>query len=148
MRFSRARALMMVVIVLVAAAIFGFVLTMLPRASATPAGPPETIVERFVQELASHRYDRALPYLTQHLLAQTIPLTLEVRVNELEHRTGALRNVRGNPQWSVGTRAYAIAEADSEHGGHIKLGFGLVLEDGAWRIEELYDLGWKPKGVQ
>jgi hypothetical protein len=140
--------MMVVVIVLGAGAIVGVLLTMLSRVRAAPARPPEAIVERFVQELAGHHYDRALPYLTQHLLGQTIPLTLEVRVNELERRTGALHNVRGIPQWSVGTRAYAIAEADSERAGHIKLGFGLVRKDGAWRIEELYDLGWKPKGVQ
>ena len=138
----------MLMIVPAAVTTLGVVLTMLPRVSAVPAGPPEAIVERFVQELASHHYDRALPYLTQHLLSQTIPLTLDVRVNELERRTGALRNVRGVPRWVVGTRAYATAEADSERGGRLTLGFGLVREHEAWRIEELYDLGWKPKGVQ
>lgn len=137
------------VLVVAAAVIAGVILSMVRRAGGVPSGPPDAIVKGFVEALARHDYERALPYLTEHLLAQTIPLTLEVRVNELEHHTGSLRNVRGVSQWSVGTRAYAAAEADTERAGHIKLGFGLVREhNDAWRIEELYDLGWKPKGVQ
>lgn len=148
-RSPHAWRITLLVLVAAALAIAGTVLMTLKRASAVPPGPPEAVVAGFVQALASHDYERALPYLTEHLLAQTIPLTLEVRVIELEHRTGALHNVRGSSQWLVGTRAYATAEAESERAGHIRLGFGLVLEDGAaWRIEELYELGWKPKGVQ
>jgi len=145
----RVRRVILFVIVVAAAAIAWATLPIVRRAGGVPSGPPEAIVEGFVQALARHDYERALPYLTEHLLAQTIPLTLEVRVNEMERHTGSLRNVRGVSQWSVGTRAYAATEADTERGGHIKLGFGLVREDsGAWRIEELYELGWKPKGVQ
>lgn len=148
-RSPRAYRIALLVLALSAMATAGAMLTTLMRASAAPSGPPEAVVEGFVRALAGHEYERALPYLTQHLLAQTIPLTLEVRVNELEHRTGALRHVRGILHWSVGTRAYAAAEADTERAGHLRLGFGLVREDGgAWRIEELYELGWKPKGVQ
>lgn len=136
-------------LVVAAAGIAGATLSTVRRAGGVPSGPPDAIVEGFVEAVARHDYERALPYLTEHLLAQTIPLTLEVRVNELEHHTGSLRSVRGVSPWSVGTRAYAAAEADTEHAGHITLGFGLVREhSGAWRIEELYELGWKPKGVQ
>ena len=146
---SRPRRMMSLVVVATALVVAGAAVVTLRPAGGAPAGPPEAIVEGFVQALAQHSYDRALPYLSDHLLAQTIPLTLEVRVNDLERRTGALRNVDGVPQCSVGTRAYAAAEADTERGGHIRLGFGLVRQDaGRWRIEELYDLGWKPKGVQ
>ena len=125
-------------------------LTLIPRRAtgSAPAGPPETVVEGFVRELAAHQFDRALPYLSGHLLAQTIPLTLEVRTEGLEQRMGRLSGVRGVPKWSVGTRAYAVAEFMTEKAGPHSLGFGLVLEaDGAWRIDELYELGWKPAGV-
>jgi len=145
----RVRRVILFVLVVAAAAIAWATLPIVRRAGGAPSGPPEAIVEGFVQALARHDYERALPYLTEHLLAQTIPLTLEVRVNELEQHTDSLRNVRGVSQWSVGTRAYAAAETDTERAGHLKLGFGLVREHhGAWRIEELYELGWKPKGVQ
>ena len=113
------------------------------------ASPPEAVVEGFARELAAHRFDRALPYLSKHLLAQTIPITLEVRVQAIERRAGKLSNVRGMPQWSARTRAYALAALDTERGEPLRLGFGLVREDsGAWRIDELYELGWKPAGVQ
>lgn len=113
------------------------------------ASPPEAVIEGFVRELARHRFDHALPYLSKHLLAQTIPMTLEVRVQAIEQRAGKLSNVRGMPQWSVGTRAYAVAALDTARAGPLRLGFGLVREDsGAWRIDELYELGWKPSGVQ
>jgi len=132
-----------------AVTIAGLAVATVRRASSVPAGPPEAIVEGFVRELATHNYERALPYLTEHMLAQTIPLTLEVRINDLERRMGSLRNVRGGLRWSTETRAYAAAEADSERAGHITLGFGLAREsNGAWRIDELYELGWKPKGAQ
>jgi len=145
----RLRRMMALILVAATVLIAATARVTLRPAGGAPAGPPEAIAEGFVQALAQHSYDRALPYLSDQLLAQTIPLTLEARVNDLERRTGGLRNVHGVPQWSRGTRAYAAAEADTEHIGHIKLGFGLVHQDtGAWRIEELYDLGWKPKAVQ
>src|SRR5574341_1587004 len=80
------------------------------KGRAVPAGPPELVVEGFVQELARHNYSRAMPYLTEHMLAQTIPQTLEVRINDLERRTGRLTSVRGVPRWSTGNRAYAAVE--------------------------------------
>ncbi|HEY7445111.1 MAG TPA: hypothetical protein VH701_21965 [Vicinamibacterales bacterium] len=121
----------------------------LRRPSALPAGPPELVVEGFVQELARHNYTRALPYLTEHMLAQTIPQTLEVRVNDLERRTGQLQSVRGVPRWSTETRAYAAVEIDTERARLITLGFGLSREDNeGWRIDELYELGWKPTGLK
>ena len=119
------------------------------RGSAVPAGPPELVVEGFVQELARHDYTRAMPYLTEHMLAQTIPQTLEVRINDLERRTGRLQKVRGVPRWSTGNRAYAAVEIGTERADVITLGFGLSREaHDRWRIEELYDLGWKPTGLK
>jgi hypothetical protein len=107
------------------------------------------VVEGFVQELARHDYTRAMPYLTEHMLAQTIPQTLEVRINDLERRTGRLQKVRGVPRWSTGNRAYAAVEIGTERADVITLGFGLSREaHDRWRIEELYDLGWKPTGLK
>jgi hypothetical protein len=121
----------------------------LRRSSTLPAGPPELVVESFVQELARHNYTRALPYLTEHMLAQTIPQTLEVRINDLERRTGRLQSVRGVPRWSTETRAYAAVEIDTERAKLITLGFGLSREgNDRWRIDELYELGWKPTGLK
>jgi hypothetical protein len=121
----------------------------LRQGKAVPAGPPELVVEGFVQELARHNYARALPYLTEHMLAQTIPQTLEVRINDLERRTGRLHSVRGVSRWSTETRAYAAVEIGTERTPPITLGFGLSREaNDRWRIEELYDLGWKPTGLK
>jgi hypothetical protein len=117
--------------------------------SAPPAGPPEDVVEGFATALAEHRFDSALPYLSEHMRAQTIGETLSVRINMLEQRTGRLSNVRGVPRWTRDTRGYAAAEADTEKSGPLTLGFGLVREpNGDWRIDELYELGWKPPGLQ
>jgi hypothetical protein len=74
---------------------------------------------------------------------------LEVRVNDLERRTGQLQSVRGVPRWSTETRAYAAVEIDTERARLITLGFGLSREDNeGWRIDELYELGWKPTGLK
>jgi len=114
-----------------------------------PAGPPELVVQGFATALAEHRFDSAIPYLSEHMRAQTIGETLSVRINMLEQRTGRLSNVRGVPQWTRDTRAYASARADTEKTGPLTLGFGLVREpNGDWRIDELYELGWKPPGLQ
>ena len=33
-------------------------------------------------------------------------------------------------------------------GSRVAFGFGLARgDDGTWRIDELYDLGWKPQGL-
>lgn len=121
----------------------------LARQERVPAGPPELIVQGFATALAEHRFDSALPYLSEHMRAQTIGETLSVRINILEQRTGRLSHVRGVPQWTRDTRAYASAQADTEKKGPLTLGFGLVREpNGDWRIDELYELGWKPPGLQ
>src|SRR5574341_2089424 len=73
------------------------------KGRAVPAGPPELVVEGFVQELARHNYSRAMPYLTEHMLAQTIPQTLEVRIND-------------------------AVEIGTERADVITLGFGLARE--------------------
>ncbi len=108
--------------------------------SHVPASPPAAVVEGFVSALADHRFDAAMPYLSDRLRAQTIPMTLEVRTINLERRTGRISAVRGRAGWQVDTRAYAIAEADTQSAGPLELGFGLLRDDEAWRIDELYDL--------
>jgi hypothetical protein len=144
-RWRRLLPIGVIVIVAAGAATLGMML----RGSTVPAGPPELVVEGFVQELARHHYTRAMPYLTEHMLAQTIPQTLEVRINDLERRTGRLQSVRGVPRWSTGNRAYAAVEIGTERADVITLGFGLSREaHDRWRIEELYDLGWKPTGLK
>jgi hypothetical protein len=134
---------------LIAIVVVALAVGALRRGDGVPAGPPELVVQGFVQELARHDYAGALPYLSEHMLAQTIPQTLEVRINDLERRTGKLRSVRGVPRWSTGNRAYAAVEVGTERAALITLGFGLTREgDATWRIEELYELGWKPTGVK
>jgi hypothetical protein len=57
--------------------------------------------------------------------------------------------VRGVPRWSTGTRAYAAVEIGTERAELITLGFGLSREaNDRWRIDELYELGWKPTGLK
>ena len=60
-----------------------------------------------------------------------------------------MRRGSGVPRWSTGNRAYAAVEIGTERADVITLGFGLSREaNDRWRIEELYDLGWKPKGLK
>jgi hypothetical protein len=143
------RRLLLISLVVVAVVLGAAALGALRRGSAVPAGPPELVAEGFVQELARHNYVRALPYLSEHMLTQTIPQTLEVRINDLERRTGRLHSVRGVARWSAGSRAYAAVEIGTERADLVTLGFGLSREDSdRWRIEELYELGWKPTGLK
>jgi hypothetical protein len=101
---------------------------------------PAAAVQGFVSALAEHRFEAAIPYLSDRLRTQIIPLTLEVRTTNLERRTGRISAVRGKTAWQVDTRAYAIAEATTESAGPLELGFGLLRDNGGWRIDELYDL--------
>ena len=105
-----------------------------------PGNPPALVVEGLVGALADHRFDVAVRYLSRRLRDQIIPLTLEVRTTNLERRTGRITDIRGRAGWQRDTRAYATAEADTERAGRLQLGFGLVRERNAWRIDELYDL--------
>jgi hypothetical protein len=118
-------------------------------ADPVPAGPPESVVEGFAAALADHRFEDAIPYLSDQLRAQTIGETLAVRITMLEQKTGRLSGVRGVPQWSKESRAFASAHMNTEKSGRLTLGFGLVRQAGGdWRIDELYDLGWKPPALQ
>jgi hypothetical protein len=101
---------------------------------------PAVAVQGFVSALADHRFDEAIPYLSDRLRAQIIPLTLQVRWTNLKRRTGSISAVHGKAGWQVDTRAYAIAEAQTESAGPLELGFGLVRDTRGWRIDELYDL--------
>jgi len=101
---------------------------------------PAAAVQGFVSALAEHRFDAAIPYLSERQRAQIIPLTLEVRTTNLERRTGRISAVRGQTRWQVGPRAFAVADANTQHAGGLQLGFGLVRDADGWRIDELYDL--------
>jgi hypothetical protein len=101
---------------------------------------PAVAVQGFVTALAEHRFDAAMIYLSDRLRTQIIPLTLQVRTTNLERRTGRISAVQGRTAWQADTRAYAIAAATTELAGPLELGFGLLRDNGGWRIDELYDL--------
>ena len=52
--------------------------------------PPEAVAESFMRQLATGRYARALPYLSDDLAARTTPDTLRALTDRLQNRTGKI----------------------------------------------------------
>lgn len=102
--------------------------------------PPEAVVEGFMRELATKRYERALPYLTEDLAARTDADALKSLTARLKSRTGDILDVRGEPGWIDGDRAEASVTLKTKHAGQPALRFTLTRQEGAWSIDNLQSL--------
>lgn len=119
---------------LVAAAVFGLGDT---RALVPP---PESVVEGFVRELETGRYEQATGYLSAELQPGVTPGQLRDWTSQLLARTGDVIDVRGEPGWQTGLRAEAYARLKTERAGEPALRFMLLREDGVWKINGLASL--------
>jgi hypothetical protein len=99
--------------------------------------PPEAVVEGFMKEMASGRYSRAIPYLSDRLEAQASADTLRTLALGFERQHSRIEDARGEPGWIVGNRAFARARVKTP-GGEVVQPFGLVRERGLWGIDEMY----------
>jgi hypothetical protein len=102
--------------------------------------PPEAVVESFVVELKTKRYERAMSYLSQECRASVRPGTLRELTERLKRRTGEITEVRGEKGWIQGDLAEASARLKTELLGCPSLKFSLSPKDGIWSINDLHSL--------
>ena len=103
--------------------------------------PPEAVAEGFVRQLASGRYDRAVPYLSTRLAEHVDSGALKTSTERLEARTGEILDVRGEPGSIDGDRASARVRLKTESAGEVELALPLVREEGVWSIDGLDETG-------
>jgi hypothetical protein len=102
--------------------------------------PPEAMVESFVRELETNRYERAMFYLSRELRAKVDPETLKELTGRLRQSTGKITDVRGEKGWIQSDRAEARARLKTAFLGCPSLKFALSREDGIWSISSLRSL--------
>lgn len=102
--------------------------------------PPEAVVESFVRELETKRYERAMSYLSEEYRAKVRPRTLKDLTERLKQRTGDITEVRGEKGWIQGDRAEASARLKTELLGRPSLKFAVSRKDGVWLISDLHSL--------
>jgi hypothetical protein len=119
---------------LVAAAVFGL------GDARTLVPPPEAVVENFVRELETERYEQATNYLSGELQSGVKPEQLRAWTSQLLGRTGDVLDVRGEPGWLAGERAEAYARLKTERAGEPALRFTLSREEGVWKVNGLTSL--------
>lgn len=115
-------------LLLTAAVIFGL------GDSDTLVPPPDSVVEGFVRQVISGRYDRAIPYLSREAAAQMNTGPLKQLKERLDSRAGKVLNVQGEPGIRKDERAEAIAKLQTRN-GEIALRFDLIREEGVWSIQ-------------
>lgn len=99
--------------------------------------PPESVVERFMNEMAGGRWSRAIPYLSDRLEAQASVDTMRTLALSFDRQHGRIVDVGGEPGWIVGDGAFARARVRTPT-GEVVQPFGLVRERGLWGIDEMY----------
>lgn len=119
---------------LVAAAVFGL------GDTRTLVPPPEAVVENFVRELETERYDRATSYLSRELQQGVGSGQLREWTTKLMERTGEVLDVRGEPGWQTAVNAEAYARLKTEREGEPALRFTLTREEGVWKVNGLTSL--------
>ena len=102
--------------------------------------PPEAEVETFVRQLATGRFERALPHLSRRAAGRTSRDSLRARFLALEARIGKVRDVKGQLLTQARDTAYAEAVLDAEGASGLPLAFRLVREDGVWVVDDLGEL--------
>ena len=102
--------------------------------------PPEAVVEGFVRELETGRYERATAYLGEELSGRVGAEQLEGWTRRLLERTGDVLDVEGVPGWHTDARAEAYAVLTTERAGEPRLRFTLAREQGVWKINGLTSL--------
>ncbi len=102
--------------------------------------PPELVVEDFMKEMALGRYERARPFLEDHVEERATAPVLQGLEHRLRNRLGTILDVSGEPVWKRGRSAVAAARVESDENGTVLLRFPLRFESGVWRITGLGDL--------
>jgi hypothetical protein len=103
--------------------------------------PPEAVVESFLHELETKRYERAISYLNQECRANVRPGTLKDLTERLKRRTGEITEIHGEKGWIQDDFAEASAELKTELMGRVSLKFTLSRRNGVWLIRDLHSLG-------
>lgn len=125
----------MVAVICAVLAALAFAVAAGDRAMLVP--PPESVSESFIRQLASGRYDRALPFLSRHAAASADLARLETLATELEQEVGGIEQVSAE---LLGMKSdLAEARASVRGGAQTEAGitFALVREQGLWKID-----GW------
>jgi hypothetical protein len=102
--------------------------------------PPEAVVQGFMRELETKRYERAKSYLSKERRAKVSSETLKELTERLKQNTGKIMEVRGEKGWIQGDRAEASVWLKTELLGWHSLKFALSREDGVWLISDLHSL--------
>ncbi len=119
-------------ILLAAFAVTAFALFVLDDTN-TLTAPPESMTEGFMRQVASRRFERALPYLDDSLAAATGEDGLARFADELERRRGEIISVRGIPGETREESASSVAELETATGVH-RIRCLLALDHHVWHI--------------
>jgi hypothetical protein len=107
----------------------------------TLVSPPSAKVEGFVRQLATRRFDRALPYLDDTLARRLSADSLQSLTDRLERAVGEIRDVRGEQESLVGDGAVVRADVTTADQRQLSLRFPLRFSSGDWAITSIDALG-------
>lgn len=127
-----ALAVTIVALALAAAAVFA------GHDSSLLVPPPDAATESFTHQLTTRRYELALKMLSGNTRRTETASSLQDRFVSLLQPAGQINRVDAEVQWAAGERAAATAIVRGDS-GEVRMEFGLVREQGLWRIDTLPD---------
>jgi hypothetical protein len=95
------------------------------------------VVEEFVRKLSLGRWEPAREHLADELAAQVSTDSLQSFLTALEQRIGAVEDVHGEPFFTAGVTAEALAQIRTSDGESAGLRLSLLREQGLWKISRL-----------
>jgi len=99
--------------------------------------PPDAAAEQFVRQLATHRFDRAVPLLSGRLKHEIDAGRLAALVRAFEAQRGAITFAEGEERSRTRRDAVAEVHVETDRGESQTFNLGLTSEYGEWKIDRL-----------
>jgi hypothetical protein len=104
---------------------------------ATLVPPPDAVAEQFVRQLAAHRFDRAVPFLSSHVRREIDARDLAAITSLFEAQNGAITFVEGQERSRTRIQAVAEVHTKTDRRQSPALEFELMSEHGEWKVNGL-----------
>ena len=101
---------------------------------ATLVPPPDAVAEVFVRQLATHRFDRALPHLSRRLRQELDRDRLSSLVAALEAQSGSITFAEGAERSRTREHASAVVHTKTDRRQTPTFEFELISQRGEWKI--------------